>query len=57
MPEVANLKATITADTNDTLVSNLPHFVPPMLVGDPAVEYRCAYIGEQLIGVTRHALL
>ncbi len=41
---------------NDALVSNLPHFVPAMLAGNPAVEYRCAYDGERLVGVTRHGL-
>lgn len=41
---------------NVALVSNLPHFVPPMLAGASPVEYRCAYAGERLIGVTRHDL-
>jgi 8-oxo-dGTP diphosphatase len=41
---------------NDALVSNLPYFVPAMLAGDEAVEYRCTYHGERLTGVARHRL-
>jgi len=50
-----------TAPANTDLVSNLPRFVPQVLAGDPAVEYRCAYSGtlmsSRLIGVTRHPLM
>jgi 8-oxo-dGTP diphosphatase len=46
--------------TNTVLVSNLPHFVPPMLAGDPPMEYRCTYsdtlMSSQLISVMRHPL-
>jgi len=49
--------AHVSDPANHALVSNLLHFAPPMLAGEPAVEYRCAYIGEQLAEVTRHPLL
>jgi 8-oxo-dGTP diphosphatase len=45
---------------NTALVSNLPHFVPPMLAGEAVMEYRCTYsdalTSSRLIGVTRHPL-
>lgn len=41
---------------NPAVVSNLPYFVPPMLAGAEAVEYRCAYAGARLLAVTRHPL-
>lgn len=40
--------------TNPLVVSNLPHFLPPMLAGAPPQEYRCAYAGTRLMCVTRH---
>jgi 8-oxo-dGTP diphosphatase len=51
--------AWVSDPTHTALVSNLPHVVPPILAGDPPVEYRCTYrdgMGGQLLGVARHPL-
>ena len=39
---------------NPLVVSNLPHFLPPMLAGALPQEYRCVYKGTRLTCVTRH---
>lgn len=49
--------AFVADPANPAIVSNLPRFVPPMLAGVEPVEYRCAYRGERLLGVTRHPLV
>ena len=49
--------AFVADHANAALVSNLPHFVPPMLAGADPVEYRCTYDGQRLIRVTHHPLV
>jgi 8-oxo-dGTP diphosphatase len=39
---------------NPLVVANLPHFLPPLLAGAAPQEYRCAYDGARLTGVTTH---
>jgi 8-oxo-dGTP diphosphatase len=36
---------------NDSVVGNIPHFLPTMLDSESPMRYRCEYEGGRLVGV------
>lgn len=42
--------------TNAAVIANIPHFLPPMLAGEPPREYACDFAGATLLAVTPRPL-